>query len=182
MTLRWSPYQLPCEGGRSGHGARHNGAGKTTTLKSIMGIVGKRTESVQFANQEIIRTTSDRIARGALRMAHPTRLERVASTFGEQRSLYARQPRNNLFIVASSGASRPAVFPERCISTRSAICRRKHPAEQESRSITSQQWRTVIARAVGRRVGLLCTRIIVPLQMATISECRYRWCVSPQQS
>jgi len=44
----------------------HNGAGKTTTLKSIMGIVGKRTESVQFANQEIIRTTSDRIARGAL--------------------------------------------------------------------------------------------------------------------
>jgi len=108
-------------------------------------------------------------------MAHPTRLERVASTFGEQRSLYARQPRNNLFMVASSGASRPAVFPERCISTRSAICRGKHPAEQESRSITSQQWRTVIARAVGRRVGLLCTRIIVPLQMATISECRYRW-------
>jgi branched-chain amino acid transport system ATP-binding protein len=42
----------------------HNGAGKTTSLKSIMGIIGKRTDSVQFANQEIIRTTSDRIADG----------------------------------------------------------------------------------------------------------------------
>ena len=40
-----------------------NGAGKTTTLKSIMGIIGKRTGSVQFNNQEIIRATSDRIAR-----------------------------------------------------------------------------------------------------------------------
>ncbi|MET4292622.1 branched-chain amino acid transport system ATP-binding protein [Bradyrhizobium sp. LB8.2] len=40
-----------------------NGAGKTTTLKSIMGIIGKRTGSVQFNNQDIIRTTSDKIAR-----------------------------------------------------------------------------------------------------------------------
>ena len=40
-----------------------NGAGKTTTLKSIMGIIGKRTGSVQFNNQEIIRATSDKIAR-----------------------------------------------------------------------------------------------------------------------
>src|SRR6202008_3845176 len=40
-----------------------NGAGKTTTLKSIMGIIGKRTGSVRFNSQEIIRTTSDRIAR-----------------------------------------------------------------------------------------------------------------------
>ena len=40
-----------------------NGAGKTTTLKSIMGMIGKRTGSVQFNNQEIIRATSDRIAR-----------------------------------------------------------------------------------------------------------------------
>jgi branched-chain amino acid transport system ATP-binding protein len=40
-----------------------NGAGKTTTLKSIMGIIGKRTGSVKFNNQELIRTTSDRIAR-----------------------------------------------------------------------------------------------------------------------
>src|SRR5689334_16927694 len=40
-----------------------NGAGKTTTLKSIMGIIGKRTGSVRFNEQEIIRTSSDRIAR-----------------------------------------------------------------------------------------------------------------------
>ena len=40
-----------------------NGAGKTTTLKSIMGIIGKRTGSIKFNNQEIIRATSDKIAR-----------------------------------------------------------------------------------------------------------------------
>ena len=40
-----------------------NGAGKTTTLKSIMGIVGKRTGSVRFVGQELIRWTSDAIAR-----------------------------------------------------------------------------------------------------------------------
>jgi len=40
-----------------------NGAGKTTTLKSIMGIIGKRTGSIRFINQEIIRAPSDRIAR-----------------------------------------------------------------------------------------------------------------------
>jgi len=40
-----------------------NGAGKTTTLKSIMGIIGKRTGSIRFNNQEIIRAPSDRIAR-----------------------------------------------------------------------------------------------------------------------
>src|SRR6202140_3287953 len=40
-----------------------NGAGKTTTLKSVMGIIGKRTGSVRFDRQEIIRASSDRIAR-----------------------------------------------------------------------------------------------------------------------
>jgi branched-chain amino acid transport system ATP-binding protein len=40
-----------------------NGAGKTTTLKSIMGILGKRTGSVRFNDREIIRLTSDKIAR-----------------------------------------------------------------------------------------------------------------------
>ena len=40
-----------------------NGAGKTTTLKSIMGMLAKRTGSVRFNDHEIIRTTSDRIAR-----------------------------------------------------------------------------------------------------------------------
>jgi branched-chain amino acid transport system ATP-binding protein len=40
-----------------------NGAGKTTTLKSVMGIIGKRTGSVAFEGKEIIRTSSDKIAR-----------------------------------------------------------------------------------------------------------------------
>jgi branched-chain amino acid transport system ATP-binding protein len=40
-----------------------NGAGKTTTLKSVMGIIGKRAGSVRFHDQEIIRASSDKIAR-----------------------------------------------------------------------------------------------------------------------
>src|SRR6266496_6114946 len=40
-----------------------NGAGKTTTLKSIMGIIGKRTGSIRFNARDITRTSSDRIAR-----------------------------------------------------------------------------------------------------------------------
>ncbi len=40
-----------------------NGAGKTSTLKSVMGIIGKRTGSVLFEGDEIIRMPSDKIAR-----------------------------------------------------------------------------------------------------------------------
>jgi branched-chain amino acid transport system ATP-binding protein len=40
-----------------------NGAGKTTTLKSVMGIVERRTGSVKFAERETIRDASDAIAR-----------------------------------------------------------------------------------------------------------------------
>ena len=40
-----------------------NGAGKTTTLKSIMGIVRKRTGSITFEGTPIIGLTSDKIAR-----------------------------------------------------------------------------------------------------------------------
>jgi branched-chain amino acid transport system ATP-binding protein len=40
-----------------------NGAGKTTTLKSIMGIVTKRTGSVTYEGQETIGWPSNRIAR-----------------------------------------------------------------------------------------------------------------------
>ncbi|MBK5650452.1 MAG: ABC transporter ATP-binding protein [Rhizobium sp.] len=40
-----------------------NGAGKTTTLKSIMGVIGKRSGSIRFDDKEIIRATSDKIAR-----------------------------------------------------------------------------------------------------------------------
>ncbi len=40
-----------------------NGAGKTSTLKSVMGMIGKRTGSVEFESQETIRLPSERIAR-----------------------------------------------------------------------------------------------------------------------
>ena len=40
-----------------------NGAGKTTTLKSIMGIVRKRTGDVSFEGDPILGLTTDRIAR-----------------------------------------------------------------------------------------------------------------------
>src|ERR1700752_3236445 len=40
-----------------------NGAGKTTTLKSIMAVIGKRAGSVRFNGTELIKTTSDKIAR-----------------------------------------------------------------------------------------------------------------------
>jgi branched-chain amino acid transport system ATP-binding protein len=40
-----------------------NGAGKTTTLKSIMGMVGKRTGSVTFEGRELIGLASNTIAR-----------------------------------------------------------------------------------------------------------------------
>ena len=43
-----------------------NGAGKTTTMKSIMGIVGKRTGSVRHEGRELIGLASDKIARQGL--------------------------------------------------------------------------------------------------------------------
>jgi branched-chain amino acid transport system ATP-binding protein len=43
-----------------------NGAGKTTTLKSIMGIVGRRTGSVRFEGRELIGSASNEIARAGI--------------------------------------------------------------------------------------------------------------------
>ena len=43
-----------------------NGAGKTTTLKSIMGIVGKRSGSVRLAAAELIGRASNEIARAGI--------------------------------------------------------------------------------------------------------------------
>lgn len=40
-----------------------NGAGKTTTLKSIMGIIGKRSGTVRFGTADIIRAAPEKIAR-----------------------------------------------------------------------------------------------------------------------
>jgi branched-chain amino acid transport system ATP-binding protein len=43
-----------------------NGAGKTTTLKSIMGMVGRRSGSVRFEGNELIDRSSDQIARAGI--------------------------------------------------------------------------------------------------------------------
>jgi branched-chain amino acid transport system ATP-binding protein len=43
-----------------------NGAGKTTTLKSIMGIVSRRTGSVKLAGRELIGCASNEIARAGI--------------------------------------------------------------------------------------------------------------------
>ena len=40
-----------------------NGAGKTTTLKSVMGIIGKRSGAIAFEGRDISHATSDSIAR-----------------------------------------------------------------------------------------------------------------------
>jgi branched-chain amino acid transport system ATP-binding protein len=40
-----------------------NGAGKTTTLKSIMGMIGKRTGSISFGGTQLVGLRSNRIAR-----------------------------------------------------------------------------------------------------------------------
>ena len=40
-----------------------NGAGKTTTLKSIMGLVGRRTGSITFEGKELIALPPEKIAR-----------------------------------------------------------------------------------------------------------------------
>ena len=43
-----------------------NGAGKTTTLKSVMGMVPRRTGSVRYRGEELIARSSNHIARRGL--------------------------------------------------------------------------------------------------------------------
>jgi len=43
-----------------------NGAGKTTTLKSIMGILAKRTGSIRFAGEELIALRSNQVAQNGI--------------------------------------------------------------------------------------------------------------------
>jgi branched-chain amino acid transport system ATP-binding protein len=79
-----------------------NGAGKTTTLKSVMGIIGKRTGSIRFGDQEITRTSSDKIARLGVAFCP------------EERGIFASlDVRENLLlppIVRSGGLSLDQIF------------------------------------------------------------------------
>jgi len=79
-----------------------NGAGKTTTLKSVMGIIGKRTGSVLFNGRDIIRASSDKIARMGVAFCP------------EERGIFASlDVRENLLlppIVRSGGLSLDQIF------------------------------------------------------------------------
>ncbi|MDB5617971.1 ABC transporter ATP-binding protein [Tardiphaga sp.] len=79
-----------------------NGAGKTTTLKSIMGIIGKRTGSIKFDGHDISKATSDRIARLGIAFCP------------EERGIFASlDVRENLLlppIVRPGGLSLDAIF------------------------------------------------------------------------
>jgi branched-chain amino acid transport system ATP-binding protein len=79
-----------------------NGAGKTTTLKSVMGIIGKRSGSVRFDGKEIIRAPSDKIARSGIAFCP------------EERGIFASlDVRENLLLppaVRSGGLSMDQIF------------------------------------------------------------------------
>jgi branched-chain amino acid transport system ATP-binding protein len=79
-----------------------NGAGKTTTLKSVMGIIGKRSGAIRFNGKEISRASSDSIARLGVAFCP------------EERGIFASlDVRENLLlppIVASGGLSLEQIF------------------------------------------------------------------------
>jgi branched-chain amino acid transport system ATP-binding protein len=79
-----------------------NGAGKTTTLKSVMGIIGKRTGSIRFNGQDITRASSDKIARQGIAFCP------------EERGIFASlDVRENLLLpptVRSGGLSLDQIF------------------------------------------------------------------------
>jgi branched-chain amino acid transport system ATP-binding protein len=79
-----------------------NGAGKTTTLKSVMGIIGKRTGAIRFDGQDIIRASSDKIARMGIAFCP------------EERGIFASlDVRENLLlppVVRSGGLSLDQIF------------------------------------------------------------------------
>ena len=73
-----------------------NGAGKTTTLKSIMGIVGKRSGSITFHDRELTNLSIDRIAQLGVALCP------------EERAIFASlSAKENLFLppeIAKTGA------------------------------------------------------------------------------
>jgi len=79
-----------------------NGAGKTTTLKSIMGMVARRSGSVRFGGTETIAMSSDRVARLGIAFCP------------EERGIFASlNVRENLLLppaVRSGGLSEAQVF------------------------------------------------------------------------
>jgi branched-chain amino acid transport system ATP-binding protein len=79
-----------------------NGAGKTTTLKSVMGIIGKRSGAIRFGDRDITRASSDKIARMGIAFCP------------EERGIFASlDVRENLLlppVVRSGGLSLDQIF------------------------------------------------------------------------
>ncbi len=79
-----------------------NGAGKTTTLKSIMGMVGRRTGSIKFRGTELAHLASNRVARMGIAFCP------------EERGIFASlDVQENLLLppqVSAGGLSVPQIF------------------------------------------------------------------------
>jgi branched-chain amino acid transport system ATP-binding protein len=79
-----------------------NGAGKTTTIKAVMGMVRRRTGSVRFAGEELIRLGSNEIARRGIAICP------------EERAIFASlDVRENLMlppVVRPGGLALEAIF------------------------------------------------------------------------
>jgi len=79
-----------------------NGAGKTTTMKSIMGMVGRRSGSVKFKSKELIGLPSNRIAREGIAFCP------------EERGIFASlDVEENLYlppVVKAGGLSADSIF------------------------------------------------------------------------
>jgi len=79
-----------------------NGAGKSTTMKSVMGLVGKRTGSVTFEGEELISQPARKIARAGIALCP------------EERGIFASlSVEENLMLppqIRAGGLSREAIF------------------------------------------------------------------------
>ena len=140
-----------------------NGAGKTTTLKSIMGIVGQRTGSVWFEGSELIRLTSDRIARLGIALCPEERGIFASLTVEENLLLppnYAPAGSNSTAYSSSSPIQGTAVEPgHQAFRGRAADARhRTHPAYRRRLLLldgATEGLAPVIIQQIGKTIGLL---------------------------
>lgn len=114
-----------------------NGAGKTTTLRSIMGLVGKRTGSVMFKGQEIIASpTHKRLAMGLAYVPEDRRIVRGLSVLENLR----------LGLVASPNRRREGEIIDRIAETFPRLRERLH--QQGDTLSGGEQQMLSIARAL----------------------------------
>ena len=114
-----------------------NGAGKTTTLRSIMGLVGKRTGSVMFKGQEIISSpTHKRLGLGLAYVPEDRRIVRGLTVLENLR----------LGLVASPNRSREGEIVDRIAETFPRLRERLH--QQGDTLSGGEQQMLAIARAL----------------------------------